>query len=82
MTLREAIDLLEKGPSVQKHGVSSADRKAKATALRKAMGKLKDSKQKRIISMLAQAIEDGEAKEAVEYFGKLSSATKKLWAAH
>jgi hypothetical protein len=77
MDLRPLYALLEKGPSVQKHGVAPTLRKKRAKVIYRAAMKVKDKVQQTILNAIAAAIEDGEAREACSLFGQLSPEGRK-----
>ena len=77
MDLRPLYALIEKGPSAQKHGVKPSVRKQRAGAILKGLKNVKDAAQRRVLSALAQAIEDGEAQLACTLFDKLNAEGRK-----
>jgi len=68
--------LLEKGPSAQKYGVSPAARRRNAEQYYAAAKLIKDGGQAKLMTALAMAVEDGEAKMAIELYGRLSAKSR------
>ena len=70
--------LREGGPSAQKHGVRPSRRRQSADGIHQAAKRAKNKAQQNLLKALAMAIEDGEAKEACELYGRLSTVSMKM----